>query len=132
MNNAALQARDLLDSIGWTDPSDMSMEEIAWACGLMVKRTEMDGSEGRILMYKKEGIISINSAITYQPKINYILAHETGHACLHRNISFFADTDRSLAEWYARGNHETEANDFATELLMPTHLFTKGVKGRKL
>jgi len=133
MNNAATQAKELLDSLGWTEPKDMTMEEIAWSCGLMVTRKEIDGSEGRILMNKDSAIISINSAVTYQPKINYILAHEIGHARLHRNVfSIFTDTDKTLSEWYANGIQETEANAFASELLMPSHLFKKMVKARKL
>lgn len=132
MNNAALRAKDLLDALGYTTPKDMSMEEIGWACDLIVTRKEMDGSEGRILMNKDSGIITINSTIGYQPKINYIVAHEIGHARLHRNIAFFSDSDKTLAEWYANGNQEKEANDFACELLMPTYLFKDRVKRKKL
>ena len=133
MNNPALSARELLDSLGWTRPEDMSMEEIAWACGAIVKRKKMDGSEGRVLMNADAAVITVNAKIDYQPKINYIIAHEIGHACLHRNkFPLFADTDRTLAEWYANGDHESEANAFASELLMPAELFTRKVKRKKL
>lgn len=133
MNKAALAATELLNSLGCTGPGDMTMEEIAWAYGLTVTRKEMDGCEGRILMNEKEAIISINSEITYQPKINYVLAHEIGHACLHRGlVTLFADTEKTLTEWYTRGGHEMEANEFAAELLMPSALFSKAVKRRKL
>ena len=63
MNNSALQASKLLQSLGYTEPMDMSMEEIAWSCDLAVNRKEMDGSEGRILMNSKAAFISINSKI---------------------------------------------------------------------
>lgn len=133
MNKPALRARELLDSLGWTSPEDMPMEEIAWACGLIVKRKKMDGSEGRILMNSNAAIVAVNEKIDYQPKINFIIAHEIGHACLHRDKSpLFADTHKTLADWYANGAHESEANIFAAELLMPTDLFTRKVKGKKL
>jgi Zn-dependent peptidase ImmA (M78 family) len=132
MNNAAKAARQLLLSLGWYQPGDLSMEEIAWACGLMVTRKEMDGCEGRIVMGRDGGIISINAAIDYQPKINFILAHEIGHSRMHGTIQpLFADNKHSLAEWYAKGPHEKEANEFATELLMPSEAFSKRVKGQK-
>lgn len=132
-NNPVLRAKELLASLGCTHPKDMTMEEIAWACGIMVTKKEMDGCEGRILMNVENAIISVNAQIDYQPKINYILAHEIGHACLHRNvIPLFNDTKRTLSEWYAKGDHESEANAFAEELLMPTELFTKMVKNKKL
>ena len=133
MNNPTLRAKDLLDSLGWTSPEDMTMEDIAWAYGLMVKRTEMDGSEGRILMNADSAVITVNAKIDYQPKINYIIAHEIGHARLHRDkFPMFTDTDKTLANWYANGEHESEANEFASELLMPAALFKRKVTRRKL
>lgn len=132
MSNPAHAAIDLLNELGWSDPSDMTMEDIAWAKGLIVRYSKMDGSQGRILMSKDEAIITINSAITYQPKINYIIAHEIGHAQLHRHLSLFNDSDKTLSEWYAQGPHEKEANAFAAELLMPRDLFVRKVKNKKL
>lgn len=132
MSNAAHAAIDLLNEIGWSDPSDMTIEDIAWAKGLIVRYSDMDGSQGRILMGKDEAIITINKAISYQPKINYIIAHEIGHSLLHRNLSLFNDSENTLSEWYAYGTHEKEANTFAAELLMPSELFIQKVKKRKL
>lgn len=133
MNNPALRATQLLDSLGWTNPEDMTMEEIAWACGVIVNRKEMDGCEGRILMNADAAVITVNAKIDFQPKINYIIAHEIGHACLHRDkFPLFTDTDRTLADWYTNGDHESEANAFAVELLMPADLFTRKVKRKRL
>lgn len=132
MNNSANSAIELLASHGWREPGDMSMEEIAWASGLIVKYHELEGSQGRILMNSNDAIITINKAITYQPKVNFIIAHEIGHARLHRNLSLFSDNEQTLQEWYARGVHEKEANDFATELLMPRDLFKMKVCKKKL
>ncbi len=132
MSNPIQSAISLLNDIGWTEPSDMSMEDIAWSCGLIVRFKEMDGSQGRILMSKDEAIITINNAITYQPKINYIIAHEIGHAQLHRHLFLFNDSDKTLSEWYAQGPHEKEANVFAAELLLPGDLFVRKVKNKKL
>ncbi len=125
-------AISLLNDIGWSEPSDMNMEEIAWSCGLVVKFAQMDGSQGRIIMNQNEGIISINNTINYQPKINYIIAHEIGHSRLHRHLSVFNDSDKTLSEWYAQGPQEKEANAFAAELLLPSDLFERKVKNKKL
>jgi hypothetical protein len=132
MHNATISAVSLLNELGWSEPSDMSMEEIAWSCGLIVRFREMDGSQGRIIMSTDEAIITINSAITYQPKINYIIAHEIGHAKLHRQLLLFNDSERTLSDWYAQGRHEKEANGFASELLMPENLFKRKVKNKPL
>jgi Zn-dependent peptidase ImmA (M78 family) len=132
MTNASKEAAKLLTTLGRQTPGDMSIEDMAWAKGLTVIRKEMDGSEGRILMNEREAIITINQAITYQPKINFILAHEIGHAVLHRNKQLFSDSNRTLNDWYANGPHEREANTFATELLLPSGLFEQKVKNKKL
>jgi hypothetical protein len=132
MSNPAQAAISLLDQLGWSEPSDMTMEDIAWSLGLIIQFKEMEGSQGRILMGKDEALITIDKAITYQPKINYIIAHEIGHSCLHRNLSFFNDSEKTLSEWYTQGPQEKEANVFAAELLMPAGLFAKKVKRKKL
>ena len=127
-----LQADQLLEKLGRPTSKDMSMEDIAWACGLVVKKARMDGSEGRIIMNDRHGIITIKDSIDYQPKINYIVAHEIGHACMHRGLRFFADNPKTLQEWYSHGLHEYEANRFAAELLMPTEPFKKLVSKKNL
>ena len=84
-------------------------------------------------MTEKDVLISVNSSIDYQPKINYILSHEIGHGILHKGIApLFNDNQKSLSEWYSKGVHETEANQFAVELLMPSDLFSRKVKNKKL
>jgi len=44
--------------------------------------------------------------------------------------TLFSDTDKTLNDWYAKGKHEVEANQFASELLMPSHLFKSIVSGK--
>jgi len=133
MNNPARSAQKLLHSLGYSEPSDLTIEEIAHACGYMIQYLEMDGSDGRIMMTHKEVLISVKGSINYQPKINYILSHEIGHAILHRGIvPVFKDNQKTLSEWYAKGVHEMEANQFAVELLMPSDLFSRKVKNKKL
>jgi Zn-dependent peptidase ImmA (M78 family) len=133
MSNPVNEAKKLLEFLGWNSPSDMTIEEICWASGIIVKFEKMDGSEARIVMDDKEAIITVSNSIQYQPKINYILSHEIGHAVLHRDIQpVYDDTHKTLSEWYATGVHEAEANIFAAELLMPSLLFTNRVKHKKL
>jgi len=132
MNSPSRAAQSLLYELGWTSPTDLSVEEIAWSCGLIVEHKEIEGSDGRILMNGKSGIISVKASIDYQPKINYIIAHEIGHFRLHQSLKYFADNNQTLQDWYAKGQHEKEANEFAAELLMPASLFKKKVAGQKL
>ena len=126
-------ANELLNSIGWKKPGDLSLEEIVWSLGAYLKYSTMNNIEGRILMNKENAIITINSKIKYQPKLNFTIAHEIGHLIMHREISYlFSDTKQTLQQWLASGKHEIEANEFASELLMPSQLFREKIKGKKL
>ena len=126
-------ASELHGVLGWTSPSDYTLEEIAYALGIVIKEIPIDGSEGRILINGDTGIISLNSGITHLGKKNFVLAHEIGHFILHKNAtSLFSDTHKTLSEWYQKGPQELQANNFAAELLMPTSLFKAKVTGRPL
>lgn len=123
----------LLESIGWSSPGDLSIDDIALSLNAYVKESKLEGSQGRILIKGETAIITVNSYIDYIPKRNFVVAHEIGHLILHNNLSsFFSDTDKTLNEWYANGKHEIEANNFASELLMPTNLFKLKTGGQKI
>lgn len=128
---ASLRARDFLSSIGYSQPNDLSIEEMVWSLGIILKDEKIEGSDGRILMDSDSAIITVNSEIKYQPRKNFIIAHELGHYFLHRNnTKFFSDTEKTLSDWKNNNSLETEANDFAKELLMPEFLFSPLCKGK--
>jgi len=62
-NNPFTAAIELRQSIGWINPSDFSLEEVAGSLGISIKEVPSMGSEGRILMNGNSGIISLNSTI---------------------------------------------------------------------
>jgi len=45
-------------------------------------------------------------------------------------VPFFSDTDKTLSDWYKNGPHELQANEFASEFLMPSPLFKQRVVGK--
>lgn len=133
LNNAELSALDLLKSVGWQKPGDLSLKEIASYCNAFVKEELLNNSEGRILINGESAIITIDSKIVQPSRKNFVIAHELGHFRLHKNIKpLFSDTEKELQEWYAKGKHEQEANSFASELLMPSFLFKEQVKRKNL
>ncbi len=130
LNKAQIAANELLNSLGWSKPGDLNLNEIAFASNAYVKECDLEGSEGRILMNGDNAIISIDSKVGFESRKKFILAHEIGHLTLHKGLSkLFSDTDKTLNEWYAKGKHEIEANQFASELLMPSDLFKLRVNG---
>lgn len=83
-------------------------------------------------MKKDSGIISLNSAIKTPQRINFTIAHEIGHFILHKDLALFSDTHKTLSEWHTKGPQETQANEFASELLMPSGLYLSKIRERKL
>jgi Zn-dependent peptidase ImmA (M78 family) len=133
LNKSQIEANKLLDSLGWIKPGDLTLTEIAYASNADVKEADLGGSQGRILMNNGNSIITIDSKVKLESKRNFILAHEIGHLILHKNITpLFSDTNKTLNDWYAKGKQEIEANQFASELLMPSNLFKIKVAGKTL
>lgn len=133
MNKPQKEAHKLLSSVGWSRPGDLTIDEIAWSLGAYVKESPLEGSEGHILRKGNTAIITVNERVDYQPKRNFVVAHEIGHFVLHEGVSLlFSETNKTLTEWHQKSAHEQEANQFASELLMPTDLFIKETKGETL
>lgn len=133
VTNPTFAAREVHSLLGWKSPSDFTVEEIANSLGVIVRTVPIQGSEGRIIMHGENAIASIDNSITHTGKRNFVIAHEVGHFILHRNIEkTFYDTNKTLSDWYKNGPHERQANEFASELLLPSELFKSKVVGKRL
>lgn len=88
---------------------------------------ELEDAIGQICFHDDtQAVVSINPVQnSYEPRRRFTLAHELGHFCLHTDKvkSGFKDNrktmSRSLSYWDPK---ESEANNFAAQLLMPSHL----------
>ena len=108
---------------GLSDLLDIPIELVAAGLGATVIEKPMSSSDGRIVFGKRKTIITINSNIEYEGKRRFTIGHEIGHLCMHKeHLVVHNDNDATL-EYFQRGSQETEANEFASELLMPEHLF---------
>lgn len=123
--NATLKARELLSSLGIDDPAQTSVEDLIIYNDGIVREVPLNNCDGRMVMKNGRSIVSLNSEIEFPQKKRFVLAHELGHIILHGNKEATFSDDYSTLEAYKHGVQEKEANDFATELLMPTDLFQK-------
>ena len=132
-NNPVVAAAQVREQIGWQNPQDFTLEEVAHYFGIFIKDNNQIKSEGRIAMKGGNGVISIRQDIVLPVKRNFIVAHELGHFFLHKNIvTVFDDNLETLSEWYKNGPQEQEANQFATALLMPEGQFQERIANQKL
>jgi len=128
-----IAAHRLLVNTGWTKPGDVSLEDMIFSLDGILKYSPLTGSEGRILIKGDSAVITVDSNINYESRKNWVIAHEIGHFCLHKNVvPLFSDTYKTLSDWFQKGPQEQQANDFASELLMPSPLFKQRVVGKKL
>lgn len=134
LTKAEATARQILASSGIDSISalaSLKIKDLIQARGAYYEEIELDGKDGRIVTHKDRSVISINKFITDTGKKRFTAAHELGHFELHKSLSVNADTPYELCDWYQKGGHEREANDFASELLMPTKMFREECKGKK-
>lgn len=106
---------------GFAHPRDIRLEEIAMDRGVLVVIGGVVGCEGRLVRKGKKGIIRISDAIPERGRERFAIAHELGHWELHDSSQWFVCSAADLRD-YERSPIETEANVFASELLMPSHL----------
>lgn len=123
--NATLKARELLAFLGIDDPAQTSVEDLIIYHDGIVREVLLNNCDGRMVMKNGRSIVSLNSEIEFPQKKRFVLAHELGHIILHGEKEATFSDDYSTLEAYKHGVQEKEANDFATELLMPTDLFQK-------
>jgi Zn-dependent peptidase ImmA (M78 family) len=123
-SKAALAAKLVLEECGLDDPSGYPISEIILGRKAFYEEVPLDGKEGEIISYGGKSIIQVNSNIQFASKRRFAAAHELGHYEMHRNLHpIFSDTEEDLMNWYKAGPQEMEANEFASEFLMPSDQF---------
>ena len=103
----------------------------------MVKGERLDGFEGAL--YRSKGpkpmwSIVYNDSLAVPGRINFVLAHEFGHYLRHRQeLDEFFCSQRDVTQWDRDdAARESDANQFASYLLMPIDDFRKQVSGQKV
>lgn len=131
MSEGKWVAQKLLAECGIDDPTEVSLDLIVFGKGATLIEKPLNNSEGRIVFGNEKAVITVNSSIAYEGKKRFVIAHELGHFLMHRDlVSVHHDTDATL-EFFKKGHQETEANEFASELLMPEQLFKEACERKK-
>jgi len=136
-NNPFLCAHELLESCGLDEITQFPMDLFIAGLGAIMIEEELVHYDGKIVFGKNKTVIKVNSQIQFPERKRFVAAHEIGHFMMHKdmelpddtfsNFNIFAGMEKSLRT----GVQELEANEFASELLMPDKLFLKEVIGKK-
>lgn len=125
-----LAVQKLLEDFGLDDVVGQDLTKLVYARKLMYREIPMSGCEGWIVFNESgKATITINSNTRSKPRKRFSIAHELGHYELGHGVTHF-ENELSL-NYYQRGYQESEANEFASELLMPTDYFMRAIAGRR-
>ena len=132
MNRGKITANKLIDKYCITKPNEIPIEDIIINEGCYLIEKPMKGAEGRIINKGENSLIIVNSNIIDYSKKRFVMSHEFGHFLMHKNLEFlFTDDESSFWNWFGNNSQEYEANQFASELLMPENIFIQISKKRK-
>jgi hypothetical protein len=103
----------------------------------MVKGERLDGFEGALCRSKGARpmwSIVYNDSLSVPGRINFVLAHEFGHYLRHRQeLDEFFCSQREVTQWDREdAARESDANQFASYLLMPIDDFRKQILGQTI
>jgi Zn-dependent peptidase ImmA (M78 family) len=102
----------------------LCLKEICVERGAFVKEQDLDGAEARLVVSGDRGIITVHPDGNYPARTRFSIAHELGHFELHRKSEALWACDSGAMDGKAEKieeaeRRETEANEFAAELLLP-------------
>jgi Zn-dependent peptidase ImmA (M78 family) len=125
---AEARALKLLDSFRLNRPSEIVIEDLAYALGIEVVYRPLTGADAHLVRVGNKGGITINESIVERGRQRFAIAHEIGHWELHEGrTQVFLCTAEDMRD-YQSSVEEIEANIFASELLMPMRMMSPGIK----
>lgn len=124
-------AESLLWSYGIAEPKQIDLDAIACDQNAVVRYRHLEGCEARLVAGISKAVISINTVGSSPGRQRFSLAHELAHwLCDRRTGSFLcAKTDIGPQNAEAK-SVESQANGFASQLLLPSYLVDPWLAGR--
>lgn len=123
---ARLKAREDIKSLKINQPSEISVENIAWTQGALVVEDGLRGCDARLVCTPgvKPAILRVKKSLSPPGKKRFAIAHELGHFKLSHSPGEPTEcAEKEFHAWYKdQRQQEVEANIFAAELLMPESL----------
>jgi hypothetical protein len=121
-----------VDRYGITSPTEIDIEAIAFDCSAIVLHGELTGCEAMIIGAGDKATITVNEKSSPQRQ-RFSIGHELGHWFKHRgkvgNLCSKHDMDSPSGSGKQR---EVIANEYASELLLPSYLLNPILHDRPL
>jgi Zn-dependent peptidase ImmA (M78 family) len=117
------RAISILKDLKISNLRNVAIEDIYAIKGILYEEAILVGSQARIVSTPNFSKITLSSTLTYKNQKRFAQAHELGHYEMHRAAKVICDNEKSFLEYHQKGGQEVEANEFASELLMPRKPF---------
>lgn len=130
-------AKKLLEDCGLDEITDIDLTLFAAGLDAVLIEEPLHNCDGKIIFGDSRSIIKVNSTIQFPQRKRFVVCHEIGHLTMHKNLQLPDDTFSNfniisgMEKALKNGRQELEANEFASELLMPEKLFLAEAKGEK-
>jgi Zn-dependent peptidase ImmA (M78 family) len=134
---AHIQAQKLMSDCGMDEITNLPMDLFVAGLDAVLIEEALKNCDGKIIFGDHKAIIKVNSQIQFPERKRFVIGHEIGHLIMHKNMQLPDDTFASfniiagMERALKNGTQELEANEFASELLMPEKIFLKETKGKK-
>lgn len=122
MIDQASSPAQILEKLGITEPADLDIEAIAYACGAFITRERLSGCEANIIGTGDRAVITVNST-SIESRQRFSAGHELGHWMRDRGQNAFGCSNRTMQTEWTVNNPESRANRFAADLLLPLSMF---------
>ncbi|MDE0109241.1 MAG: ImmA/IrrE family metallo-endopeptidase [Bryobacterales bacterium] len=123
--------RQLLEELGITRPEEIDVEVIAYTCGATTRYADLTGSEATLVGMGDKAIITVREQSSRVRK-RFSVGHELGHWIRDRGSVAFSCKESDLDISAMGRARERNANEFASDLLLPAYLFDPMAQGRSL
>lgn len=123
-------AEDMLMALGIERPDQIDLEAIAWERGAVVKYRPLDKCDAMIVGAERRAIITVNSSAIHVRR-RFSLAHEIGHWHHHRGRILFCGAADIGNPAHGPLNPESQADRFASDLLLPGFMFRPRIQKMK-
>jgi hypothetical protein len=118
---AVTPAERILLGLGISDPKEIDVEAIAWSRGAAVEYRPLDGCEAAIIGGRTKAIIAVDSR-SRPERQRFSVGHELGHWHHHRGRILFCGKGEIDNPADDALNPERHANEFASDLILPSYL----------
>jgi len=121
---AEREAAKIVEKYGISSPKHIRLRDIAYDLGVHVREGKLKGAAASLTRVGKHGTIRVSNGDLPERK-RFSIAHELGHFVLkHGHSMWRVCSNEDMEKWY-KAHHETEANFFAAELILPKALIEK-------